>query len=261
MKNFLLLSTLFLMAAASSAHADVLMLQDFNAVPGGNFLNEELSDGSQLLGTSRNQATSGSDLGFQTFWFDTRSEGTGPSVGGESGDFIGTTASSGGGSPDNDASGHLMSEGLFQSYEFNDVDGRVDLVFDTVDVSGFTGVTLSLDYWINDTGYESEDAFSVSLFDGTNTFALLNIVGNDLESVASLDVENTTWRSLNVDLDSLGLASNNLTLTVSVDNNASAENIFVDNVSFQAVPEPSTYALFGLGSVLLYFIKRRRRQA
>ena len=211
--------------------------QNFNSLVDGNtFTTDQLASGAQLthLGSLNNDSSNG--LTFSTFWFDTRGEGSGPvTPSSDSSDFIGVNSFTGGNAPDVAADSTSVSSGVEHNFEFNDGDGRLDLVFEPVDVTGEIDRILSFDYWIADTSYESDDAFFFTLSDGTNSQTFLNFGETELETNASADDGSANWNSVTVDLDDLidnqGFGET-LTLTVSVDTNATAENIFVDNILF-----------------------------
>ncbi|MBE9040963.1 ExeM/NucH family extracellular endonuclease [Oscillatoriales cyanobacterium LEGE 11467] len=211
--------------------------QNFNSLADGNaFTTDGLADGGQLtnLGSFNNDSSNG--LTFSTFWFDTRSVGSGPvTPSSDSSDFIGVNSFAGSSSPDVAADGTSVASGVEHNFEFNDSDGRLDLVFAAVDVTGEVDRLLSFDYWIADTSYESDDAFFFTLSDGINSQTFLNFSETELEANASADNGSANWNGVTVDLDDLidnqGFGEN-LTLTISVDTNASSENIFVDNILF-----------------------------
>jgi hypothetical protein len=240
----------------------VISGQPFDAVgsasPGNPSLTvDQVSTGGFLtnFGASNSDPTRG--LTYTSQWIDTRSAGTGPvTLAGDTSDFIGANSFTGAGAPDIGPDGNPYLPGSRYNFEFNDTDGRIDVLFGAVNLAGFDRASLSLDYWINDTGYEADDLFRVSLSDGTTTLDLLNFGETALEANVSPDVIATTWKNLLFDITSSALnTSLPLFLTISVDTNAADENIFVDNVAF-IVPEPSR-ALFGLlGAV---FLLRRRR--
>jgi hypothetical protein len=258
MKALLSLSALALAMAGSAANATVIAEQNFNALDDtATFTNDQVASGSQLTNASSFNV-GGPGLDFNTTWIDTRSNGAGPRVGSESGDFIGVNSFGGPNAPDVGSDGAAVNSNF--NFEFNDGDGRLDLVFETVDVSGFSSNFLSLDYWIADTGFESTDSFVVSLSDGFSSSVVMSLGEPELEAQSPGDAGNASeWNSLTVDIDALGLGSM-LTLTVSVDTNAGAENIFVDNIVFRgaatAVPVPATLALLGLGLLGLRLARR-----
>lgn len=209
--------------------------QDFNALTGSTFTTDSLPSGGQLTNTGSFNV-GGAGLGFQTFWFDTRGEGTGPvTPSNDSSDFIGVNTFSGSNAPNVAPDGTPVSSSE-RNFEFNDGDGRLDLVFEALNISGFSDRALRFNYWINSTGYESDDAFFFTLSDGTNSQTFLNFGEPELESNASPDDGNANWKTATINLDDLisGGFGETLTLTISVDTNAGDENIFVDNIEFLA---------------------------
>lgn len=242
------------LGGGGSASAAVIGAQDFNRLAPATFTGDSLPSGSQLTNFGSVNTNPFLGLTFETFWFDTRGVGTGPVVGGESGDFIGVNDFGGFNAPDvgpgGTPVGGALALGEERNYEFNDGDGRVELVFQALDLSGFSSRRLSFDYWINDTGYEPEDSLVATLSDGVMTETLLELGEAGLEDNASADDGSANWRSLDADVEALIAAgfSELVTLTISVDNNAATENVFVDNVAFTGeVPEPATLALAALG--------------
>lgn len=222
----------------TNAHATVLYTQDFDALDdGATFTSDVLSDGSALTNAGAAHVSSGgADLGFASYWFATRSNDAGPADGGESGDFIGVNSFSGSGAPDSAADGSSVSSGSQHNFEFNDTDGRVDLVFDAVDVSAYANRQVSFDYWVAPTGFESTDNFSATISDDLgNSQTFLMLTDSDLENAPGDDVAGTSWANASLNLESLsGFNYSALTLTVSADTNAGSENIFVDNIAFES---------------------------
>jgi len=210
--------------------------QDFNLLDSsGTFTTDSFPVGSTeaLLTNDSASNVGGPGLDFQTFWSDTRGN-EGPLSGSESGDFIGVNSFAGSNAPDVSADGTPVAAGSEQNFEFNDGDGRLDLVFEPVDISGFSNRILSFDYWINSTGYESSDRFSAVLSDGTTEVSLFDFGEVELEGNSAADDGTANWTPFTVDLEPLitsGLGET-LTLTISVDTNAGSENIFIDNVAF-----------------------------
>ncbi|MGJ3251060.1 MAG: endonuclease/exonuclease/phosphatase family protein [Elainellaceae cyanobacterium] len=211
----------------------IIASQDFNALTGSTFTTDSLPNGSPLTNTGSFNI-GGDGLDFQTFWFDTRDEGSGPvTPTNDSSDFIGVNTFTGSNAPDVAPDGTPVSNSE-RNFEFNDTDGRTDLVFESVDVSGLSDRALRFNYWINNTGYESGDAFFITLSDGTNSQTFLNFSEPELEANISPDDGNANWKTATINLDDLisnGFGET-LTLTISVDTNAGSENIFVDNVEF-----------------------------
>jgi hypothetical protein len=212
--------------------------QDFDALSdAGTLTTDSLPSGVQLTNAgSRN--IGGPGLDFSTTWFDTRGEGTGPvTTVGDSSDFIGVNSFTGSNAPDVAPGGAPVASGVEHNFEFNDGDGALVLRFESVDVSGLSNRYLSLNYWIAPTGYEADDALTISVSNGGLGIVLLGYGETELEANVSADDGTDNWKTLEVDLDALlassGLDPSNLILSIAADTNASVENIFVDNVSFE----------------------------
>jgi len=220
----------------NTAHAALIAGQDFNALGSASTrITSGVASGGLLPNAGANNI-GGPGLGFRSFWTDTRGVGSGPvTPTSDSSDFIGVNSFTGRNAPDNAADGTPVAAGIEHNFEFNDTDGRVDLVFDAVDLSGFSNRQLSFDYWVADTGFESSDSFSASVSDGSNISTFLDFSEPELEAAITDDTSPTTWQSATVDLDNLissGGFSESLTLTIAADTNSNSENIFVDNVAF-----------------------------
>ncbi|MDJ0731058.1 MAG: ExeM/NucH family extracellular endonuclease [Crocosphaera sp.] len=213
----------------------IIAEQNFNLLSDQyTFTSDSLLSGSALTNLGSFNTNSNQGLLFETFWFDTRGNGNGPTVGSESGDNIGVNSATGTNALNVAANGTSIASGIEHNFQFDDGDGRLDLVFGTVDLSNFNNRFLSFNYWIADTSYESDDSFTVTLTDGNNTQTVLNFGETELETNASADNSTANWNTFNIDLDNLinsGLGDN-LTLTISVDTNAASEKIFVDNILF-----------------------------
>ncbi len=279
LKSVFALTLALCAAIGSNAHAAIIAEQNFDIIGPAYPSNptpttETLPMGSVAqplthLGATYDGSSPIADGGltFRTLWTDTRGN-AGPLIPGGTGidttDFIGVNSFSGGNAPVTNAAGVPYAAFQQYNYEFNDADGQLDLVFDPVDTSGFGNRALSLNYWINATGFEPEDSFSVSLSDGTTSETVLSLSDTQLEALGASDSANpsTGWNNLSVDLEALGLGDQ-VTLTVTVDNNASAENIFIDDVQFTGdvastvIPEPASATLLAAG--LLSLGLRRRR--
>ncbi|MEL6741612.1 MAG: hypothetical protein AAFP26_13225, partial [Planctomycetota bacterium] len=136
--------------------------QNFNALSDADTFNSD----SFGIGTSNNLLTNagannvgGPGLDFQTFWTDTRGNIGPVDPAGENGDFIGVNSFSGSNAPDVGFNGSPVASGSEHNFQFNDGDGRLDLVFEAVDTTGFTQRSVDVKYWINDTSYEADDSF------------------------------------------------------------------------------------------------------
>jgi hypothetical protein len=224
--------------------AQIIAQQDFNSLPAGNINSDGLPTGSQLTNPG-SKNIGGPGLDFSATWFDTRGVGLGPATPpSDVIDFTGINSSSGLNAPDVSADGTAVSDGTEHNFQFNDTDGAVVLNFEAVDVSGFTDRKLRLNYWINDIGFESNDAFTISISNGGLGIVLLGFGETELEANGATDESDpASWNALEVDLDAVlassGLDPTNLILSIAVDVNSPDENIFVDDIVFVSdSPQP-----------------------
>ena len=260
--KFALLTAGMIAMSATTAQAAFIAGQDFNALDSSNSnTTDSITDGSALTnGGSFNNG--GTGLDFSTIWNDTRGVTNGPvTATSDSSDFIGVSSFTGSNAPDVSAAGVAVAAGSEHNFQFNDGDGRLDLTFEAVDVSAYTNVELSLNYWIADTGFESTDTFSVTVTDGVNDFIALDFSEPEMEGNASADDGTANWNNLLVDISNLisqGFDATSIQLIVGVDTNSGSENVFVDDIAFTGViPAPGALALLGMAGIGA----RRRRRA
>lgn len=257
--------TSLLFASTQSASAVLVAYQGFNGLSdsgGPSF--DSVADGGSLTNTNSFNS-GGTGLDFGSTWNLTGNSGSstvGPvTATSDTSDFIGVNSFGGSDSPDVSAFGVPVASGREHNFQFNDTDGRLDLTFESVDTTGFFGRTFSMKYWINDTGFESADSFVVTVNDGSTDTQLLSLVNTDLEVGPGDDGNASEWFTLTADLDALGVGDV-LTLTISADTNSGAESIFVDNIRFEAIPEPSAFLFGGLVcSVFGVNYTRKQRQS
>jgi len=142
------------------------------------------------------------------------------------GDLVGVTDS-----PPNSTSPFPSGQ---QGYEISDVDGNFILEFDTVIA---TSPTISIDYYISETGYEGDGTSNTSGSDrlriyiknlGDNIeYDLLNTTGNDIND---LGIEgNWTTVSFSIE-DSPNI---NVQLIIEARTNSGSEAFFFDNIVFE----------------------------
>jgi uncharacterized repeat protein (TIGR01451 family) len=237
LKGFGVGLVMFAILPVQFAWADMIAEQNFDGLDdSATETLDSLTDGSQLTNSSSINSDASMGMTFETFWVDSRAQGTGPVIGGDVSDFIGVSSDDGVGAPDVSPDGTAVATGTEQNFRFNDGDGRLELIFDSVDLSYFENRTFSLNYWINDDDYETDDFFVITISDGTNTHTAINFSEADLEANESLDDGSMNWKSLSVDMENLiatqGFTESNIILTITADTGAAVESIFIDKVQF-----------------------------
>jgi len=152
-----------------------------------------------------------------------------PSSGITDGDFVGVT----------DFTGDVTNytDGI-QGYQMSDTDGNMIVEFDAVDFTGYTNNTISVDYFVNETGYEgdgtvnesSNDRIRIYVIDETNSteIDILNTEGTDIND---LSIEGA-WITESISVP------DNITakLVVEVRTNSSSEALYLDNIKFEGEP-------------------------
>ena len=121
-----------------------------------------------------------------------------------------------------------------QGYEISDVDGNYILEFDPVTINS---PIISIDYYINETGYEGDGTSNTSGSDRLRIFIkdlgdnmeydLLNTTGNDINDLGIEGSWNTTTLSIE---NSPNIA---LQLIIEARTNSGAEAFFFDNITFE----------------------------
>lgn len=121
-----------------------------------------------------------------------------------------------------------------KGYQISDADGNYILEFDSIDLAGTNSPTVSIDYFISETGYEGDgtenasgsDRIRIYVRDLTNTteIDILDTTGNDIND---LGIEGV-WTTGTVDLES----DTEVQLVIEVRCNSSNEAFFFDNVVF-----------------------------
>lgn len=164
--------------------------------------------------------STGGEIGFDARYepYDTPGDGL------TEGDFVGVTDFA----PTGD---DLYTDGD-QGYQISDSDGNYILEFDQVDLTGVTDPTLSLDYFISETGYEGDGTVNESNSDR------LRIYVRDLTNSTEIDILDTTGSDIN-DLAIEGswitgtaaiLPNTTIQLVIEARINAGAEAFFFDNL-------------------------------
>lgn len=147
-----------------------------------------------------------------------------PDVGLTDGDFVGVTDFTPTGSDP-------YTDGV-QGYQISDTDGNFTLTFDQVDITNTTATTLSIDYFIAETGYEGDGTVNESNSDRMRIFV------RDITNGTEIDILNTEGSDIN-DLAIEGawitgtaalVPNSTVELVVEVRTNAGTEALFLDNM-------------------------------
>jgi hypothetical protein len=239
MKNLMLISAAAAAFVSAGASAGVVAYSSFEelAAISGQYVDtlDPLTDHALLDNVDQPFVNygGGAELGFSSFYTNTRD-----GVGLSDGDFIGVT----------DFTGTVgaYTDGL-NGFQLSDTDGMVTVTMQGVDLSGLSSAAVSMDLFVQSTGYEADDRVRAWVeVDGGVELDLFSLAGDDLESP---DVSGQ-WLSLSLDLTGYTSA----VLRFELDSNSGSEAIFVDNIVF--VPAPGAMALLGLAGLAG---SRRRR--
>jgi hypothetical protein len=172
-----------------------------------------------------NFPATGSEMGFNASYAPYDSPGDGLS----DGDFVGVTSfTPTGNDPYPDGN---------NGYQISDVDGNYILEFDTVNLTGASSPTLSLNYYIADTGYEGngtaneqgDDRIRIYVKDLTNAneIDILNSTGTNINDMGIQG----SWLTGNVDLTT----NTTVQLVIEVRCNSSNEAFFFDNINVNGI--------------------------
>ena len=117
-----------------------------------------------------NYESIGGELGFQSYYYNTRN-----GAGLTDGDYIGLT--------NNLDDVGTYSDGS-QGFVISDADGYMVTTLDTLDITGYNSVLVTLDYFLVETGWENNDVLRIWLvLDGTIELDLINTEGTDIDSL------------------------------------------------------------------------------
>ena len=245
-KNTVALLTVAGLAAAASAGGQVIAFTSFeNAFVGDQYVDTGDASMDHDLVNNAGQSdvdflADGVEIGFDSFYFNSRND-----VGLTDGDFVGATNFTG--------TVGAFTDGV-QGFELQDADGTMRTTFDTVTSPlGAPRVefewSLCIDYFVQETGWESDDRIRIWVdADGTE-IDLLNTAGSDIDDLGIED----GWRTATLNLT--GYA--NVTLMVELESNSGSESLYLDNIVFKTgIPTPGSLALLGLGGLAA---TRRRR--
>lgn len=186
-----------------------------------------------------NWTSSGGELGFTSYYRNTRND-----VGLTDGDFVGTT----------DFVGVVgaYTDGL-QGFQISDSDGLMTTTFDTVSLAGYMNLSVCIDFFAQETGWEQDDYFRIWVtVDGSTELDLINTTGSDIDD---LGIEGA-WITSQISLDGYSTAQ----LHFELESNSSSEALYIDSIRFKGdlIPAPGSMVLLGLGGLAM---RRRRRQS
>jgi MYXO-CTERM domain-containing protein len=226
-------SALCLLGIGAAANGEVIFAQSFENIEdlGAQYVDATVDGGSfdhDLINYDGMSAVDG--VGFDATFL------TNTGVGLTDGDFVGVTNYTGGGSPGS------YTDGV-QGYQLSDIDGIMVLTLSAV--AGADSV--SLDFWLNSTGYETTSPNVDFLTITAGGEVGLDTTGSDIDD---LDIEGA-WTTLTW----TGLTDSEVVITFS--SNSGTETLMIDNVVWEgdAIPAPGALALLGLAGIAA----RRRR--
>ena len=149
----------------------------------------------------------GSDLGYNAYYVSTGG------VGLTDGDYFGVTdyTSSSSSTPDGYTDGS-------QGYQMSDVDGIVQLAFESVSDAD----SVSLDIFVQSTGWESADYITISYVGASSSTILLDTNGYDIDT--DFSAMEGAWTTVSADVSGAGY------LLVEFSSNSASEAIYLDNV-------------------------------
>ncbi|HET6440953.1 MAG TPA: PEP-CTERM sorting domain-containing protein [Phycisphaerae bacterium] len=129
------------------------------------------------------------------------------------------------------------------------------LIFDTVNLSSYTGVNLSLWLYVPDTDFESNDYLTMTLvFNGDTTFTLLDIWGGTNDG--DFAPYKGQWSKISTSTDDIPDAKTSVYLKIKNYMSDGSEDSWVDDIFI--TPEPATLALMGFGTAGILWVRRRR---
>ncbi len=173
---------------------------------------------------SVNYTSGGNEMGFSSYYYNTLND-----TGLTDGDFVGVT--------DFTNTVGYFPDGV-QGFQMSDIDGYMVTTFDEVDLSGHAAVKVSIQYYINETGWESADFLKIwVVLDGSTEIDLVNTEGSDIDD---LNIEGL-WNLAELDIS----AYNSCVLKIGLQSNAGFEAVYFDDVKFfvpgAVKPEPTNH--------------------
>jgi len=158
-----------------------------------------------------NYTSVGGELGFTSYYYNTEN-----STGLTDGDYVGVT--------DYTGTVGAFSDGS-QGFQMSDTDGLMVTTLDTVDISAYASVQVSVDYFINDDTYETDPMDYVHIWlvlDGKDSLDMLNTYGQDIDD---LGIEGA-WRTAVIQVSGYS----KLNVKLALQSNGSYEAVYFDNI-------------------------------
>lgn len=244
LNGFVFVVVILSLLIGNSAQASIIAFTSFEEPGTGSQYIDTLdsaTDHSLVNNTGQgpvNYVSMGGELGFSSYYIATGG------VGLTDGDFVGVTNNPG-------AAGSFPHGS--QGFVMQDTDGIMITTLDVVNLTGYTNPTVSLDLFINDTGWETSDVVRAWVtVDGGIEIDLINTTGQDIDDLSLED----SWMNLQVGLAGYTTAQ----LSFELESNSTDETIWIDNIEFEGSPVPVPGAFWLLGTGLIAMIGGLRRR-
>lgn len=226
MKNLTLTVVFGLFANIFAFSQQTIREQNFNSLDPSQSLNNDSIAAGERLTNLGSQDMSSSSWHFETIYQGPDSK-MGPAAN-ESGDNIGVNNSIASG-PKLSPSDLSVSGGDY-NFKFNDADDILQLIFDEVDLSGFTSIQWNLKFWLNETSYENADHIKFFISDGSSELVLRNLTSDSL-TLLPQGRWNVFTSTISDHIQFNLMNKQNIKFIIEVSNNANDENIFIDDVT------------------------------